>query len=116
MIDYENGIDTVKTTGVLYSQPDAIRKMALMLLVSAAESNIDMVLDCAEEYKSKDDIEGVFAALNEQTLDMLEDHIADLRRSLESFLRNAKLNARVRRLDYNKNGELADISLDLSVE
>ena len=116
MINFESGCDTVKTNGVLYSQPDAIRKMALMLLVNAAESNTDMVFDCAEEYKSKDEIEGVFTELNEQTLDMLEDHIADLHRSLESFLRSAKVTARVRRLDYDKEGKLADISLDLSVE
>ena len=48
---------------------------------------------------------------------MLEDHIADLRRSLESFLRNAKFRARVTRIDYSKaNGEMSDIHVELDVE
>jgi hypothetical protein len=115
MIFHEDGAETVKTNGVLYSQPDAIRRLAIMMLVNSAEGNIDMVLDCSGDYESKDDIEDVFAPLADQALDMLEDHIADLRRSLESFLRSAKVTAQVRRLDYNKEGKLSDITLDIDV-
>jgi hypothetical protein len=115
MIFHENDVETVKTNGVLYSQPDAVRKMAIMLMVNAAEANTDMVLDMQDEYKSKEDIEGVFQAINEVALDMLEDHIADLRLSLDKFLREAKVTAKVRRLDYDKEGNLADITVDLDV-
>jgi hypothetical protein len=116
MINYEDGIETVKTNSVLYSQPDAVRKLAIMMLVNAAEGNVDMVCDMPEEYEGKDDIEDVFAPLADQALDMLEDHIADLRRSLESFLRSAKVTAKVRRLDYTKEGKLSDITVDLDVK
>ncbi len=116
MIVFEDGLETVKTNGVLYSQPDTVRKMAIMLMVNAAEANTDMVCDMPEEYESKQEIENAFQALNEQALDMLEDHIADLRLSLDKFLRSAKVTARVRRLDYDKEGKLADITLDIDVE
>lgn len=116
MINYEVIADMVKTTGVLYSQPESIRRLAIMLMVNAAEGNMDMIHDCIEEYETKQDIEGAFQVLNEQAIDMLEDHIADLRLSLEKFLRSAKVTAQVRRLDYTKDGKLADITLDIDVE
>jgi len=116
MIVVEHGVDTVKTDSVLYSNPEAIRKLAIRLMANAAEANTDMVCDMPEEYESKQEIENAFQALNEQALDMLEDHIADLRLSLDKFLQGAKVTARVRRLDYNKEGKLADITLDIDVE
>ena len=116
MIVYENGIETVKTNGVLFSNPDAVRKLAIMLLVNSAECNTDMVCDCSEEYPTKGDIERVFQGLNDQALDNLEVHLDDLRLSLERALREIKFTARVRRLDYNKEGKLADITVDLDVE
>jgi hypothetical protein len=115
MINYEVIADMVKTNGVLYSQPESIRRLAIMMMVNAAEANTDMIYDFPEEYKTKDEVESVFQALNEQALDMLEDHIADLRLSLEKFLRSAKVTAQVRRLDYNKEGKLTDITLDIDV-
>ena len=116
MINYEATADFVKTTGVLYSQPESIRRLAIMMMVNAAEANTDMIFDMPEEYETKQDIEGAFQALNEQALDLLEDHIADLRLSLDKFLRSAKVTAKVRRLDYTKEGKLADIMLDIDVE
>ena len=116
MIFHEDGTETVKTNGVLYSQPDAIRKLAIMLIVNAAESNTNMICDMQQEYESKQDIEGAFRALNEQALDILPDHIADLQATLERFLRSAKVTARVRRLYYTKEGKLSDITIDLDVQ
>ena len=115
MINYEAIADMIKTTGVLYSQPESIRRLAIMMIVNAAEANTDMVLDMPEEYESKQEIENAFQALNEQALETLEDHIADLRLSLDKFLRSAKVTAQVRRLDYNKEGKLEDITLDIDV-
>ncbi len=116
MIVYPDNIETVKTNGVLYSQPDAIRKMAIMLMVNVAEGNTDMICDMPEEYETKDEVERAFQALNEVALDMLEDHIADLRLSLEKFLREVKFTAKVRRLDYDKEGKLSDVTVDINVE
>lgn len=117
MIVYESGVETVKSNGVLYGNPDAVRKLGIMLMVDAAESSIDMIGDCSDEYSTKAEMEAAFLHLNEQALDMLEDHIADLRRNMESFLRNAKVQARVIRVDYNKHtGNMSDVHIDLSVE
>lgn len=108
--------EMVETNAVLYSQPEAIRKLATMMLVNMAESNTDMICDMPEEYDTKEDIERAFGHLNEQALDCLEDHINDLRNSLERFLREVKVTTRVRRLEYNEQGKLSDITVDLSVE
>lgn len=108
--------ETVKTNSVLYSSHDAIRKLAIMMMVNTAETNVDMVMDCSNEYKTKEEIEAVFQGLNEVALEMLDDHIDDLRRSLEAALRDIKYTARVRRLDYDKDGSLSDVTVDISVE
>ena len=116
MIVYENGIEQVNTNGVLYSNPSVIRKLAIMMMVSMAESNTDMVCDMSEEYPTKADVERVFQGLNDQALDMLDDHISDLRASLEKFLQEVKYTAKVRRLEYDQEGKLADITVDIDVE
>lgn len=116
MIVYQDNIDTVKTNGVLYSNPDAVRKMAIMMLVNVAEGNTDLVCDCADDYKTKADVEAVFQGLNEVALDMLSDHIDDLRLALEKCLREIKYTARVRRLDYDQEGNLADVTVDIDVQ
>jgi hypothetical protein len=91
--------------------------MAIRLMANAAESNIDMIADCPDDYISKPEIEAAFLHLNEQALDMFEDHIHDLRINLEKFLRNAKFRARVTRIDYNENpGAMTDITVKIDVE
>lgn len=117
MILYHNTVETVKTNQVLFSHNEAIRKLAIMMMVNAAEANTDMVMDMPNEYSSKAEIEAAFLHLNEQAIDMLEDHIADLRLNLEKFLQNVKFRARVTRVDYSKaNGEMSDIHVELDVE
>lgn len=110
-------VDTVKTNDVLFYSAEAVRKLGIMLMVNAAEANTDMVMDMPEEYTSKPEMDAVYLHLNEQAIDMLEDHIADLRRSLESFLRNVKFQARVTRIDYDDvTGDMKDITVKLNVE
>lgn len=116
MIRYENNCDTVKTTDVIFVGPEAIRKMGTMMLVSAAESTIDMVRDSHEEYGSKASIDAAFQTINAQALEMLDDVVSELRYSLEQFLRSANITADVRRLEYAKEGRLEDILLDLDVK
>ena len=117
MILYHNTVDTVKTNGILYSNPETVRKLAIMLMVNAAEANTDMVMDMPEEYTSKEEIEAVYLHLNEQAREMLEDHIADLRLNLDKFLQSVKFRARVTRLDYAKvDGKLNDVHVELDVE
>ncbi len=116
MIVFQNGIETVKTHDVLYGRPDGIRKLATMLIVDMAESNTDMVCDMSEEYPTKADVERVFQGLNDQAIDVLEDNFEFLKEKLMEFLRTAKVTARVRRMDYDTEGKLSDVMVDVSVE
>lgn len=116
MIVYQS-VDTVKTNEILFYSPEAVRKLGIMMLVNAAEANADMIMDMPEEYTSKPEMEAVFLHLNEQAMDMLEDHIHDLRLNLQKFLQNVKFRARVTRIDYKKDtGLLKDIHVELDVE
>jgi hypothetical protein len=116
MIVFQNGIETVKTRDALYSCDDAIRKMATLLIVDMAEANTDMVCDMPDEYKSKEDIERVFQHLSEQALDVFEDHFDYLKTKMLQYLRNAKVTARVRRLEYDVDGKLNDVTVEVEVE
>ena len=117
MIVYNNAANTVKTNSVLYGNPDAVRQLAVMMMVNAAESNMDMVMDMPQEYGSKPEIEAVFQNLNELALEVLDDHIDTLRGALKAELERIKCRARVSRLDYSTlNGELIDIHVELNVE
>ena len=116
MIVYQDNIETVKTNGVLYTDPQVVRKMAIMMLVNVAEGNTDMICDMYEEYPTKADVERVYQGLHDQAMDMLDDHINDLRSSLEKALTELKYTARVRRLDYDQEGKLADVTVDIDVE
>lgn len=116
MIVYDDSAKTVDTIGVLFSRPDAIRKMAIVMLAHAAEFNTHMICDLPEEYETKEDMEVSLKGINESALGMLEDHIRDLRRALEDALQEIKFTARVRRLDYDEQGRLNDLTVDISVE
>lgn len=116
MIVYPGGHDTVKTTDVLYSQKAAIRSLAISMIINCAEGTRDMIIDCSEEYSTKADIEIMFRSIHEQARDMLEDHIHDLQVALDQALRDIKFTARVHRLDYDKEGQLSDIGVDITVE
>lgn len=116
MITCSEDIDTVRTNGVLYTSSDAIRKMAIQMIVNAADSNTEMVCDMQNEYKTKEEIAAVYSNLAQQAKEMLEDHINDIKLNLEKFLCEAVVHARVRRLDYDEQGNLSDISVDIQVE
>lgn len=117
MIVYPHGIDTVKTGDVLYGRKQAVRNMVIQMLVDAAESHVDMLLDCPEEYPTKKDVEAVFQNLNEIAESMFEDYFHDLREAVFKELKEIKIRARVTRMDYaNETGELKDITVNISVE
>ena len=117
MILYHNTVDTVKTNDVLCSTNETVRKLAIMLMVNAAEANTDMIMDMPSDYASKPEMEAVFLHINEQAIEMMDDHIDELRHKLDKFLQNVKFRARVTRIDYKKDtGDLKDIHVELDVE
>jgi outer membrane translocation and assembly module TamA len=75
-----------------------------------------MVVDMFDEYKSKDDIERVFQNLSEQAADTFEDHFEYFKEKMLQYLRNARVTARVRRLEYDVDGRLSDVTVEVDVE
>jgi nicotinic acid phosphoribosyltransferase len=116
MIVFQSGIETVKTRDAIYASDDAVRKMATLLIVDMAEANTDMVCDMPDEYKSKDDIERVFQHLSEQAVDVFEDHFEYFKERILKYLRTAQVTAKVRRLEYDVDGNLSDVTVEVEVE
>lgn len=104
----------VRPTDVLYSKPDAVRKLAVAMLINIAESNIDMVCDMDDDFLTKDSIESAFKNLNDVVLSVLEDHIFDLRNELTKMLLDIKVDARVRKMEFNDIGRLSDVDVELT--
>jgi Zn-dependent M32 family carboxypeptidase len=116
MIVFDKGVESIKTEGLLYSHKDVVRSFAIMLMANAAESNLDMLMDCPEDYTNKKDIDNVFNQINLVALDMFPDYIDDLKYRIEEFLKTAKFKAHVSRLHYDKEGKLSDVDVELIVE
>lgn len=104
----------VRPNDVLYSRNDAVRKLAVAMLVNLAESNIDMVCDMDDEFLTKDAIESAFKNLNDVVLSTLDDHIFDLRNALTKMLLDIKVDARVRKMEFNDIGRLSDVDVELT--
>jgi Zn-dependent M32 family carboxypeptidase len=116
MIVFDKDVESVKTEGVLYSHKDSVRSLAILMMATAAEGNVDMILDCSEEYPTKKDIDEVFKHLNGVALDMFAEYIDELKHNVEEFLKNAKFKAHISRLHYDKEGKLSDVDVELDVE
>lgn len=107
---------TLDAEQVLYSNPIAVRQLAVTIMANMAESNIDMVCDEQDSYPTKEDIEVVFSGLHEQSQDFVNDAIDELKAALMQYLRNVKYTTKVRQLTYDTDGRLGNIGLDLTVE
>ena len=86
---YNRGAENVNvsSSGILYANKNEIRKLVTTMILDAVEGNLDMVLDCPEEYPDKKSIESVFDTLNEQCLDQLEDRIGQLLLEMQEQLK-----------------------------
>lgn len=116
MIVHEQGIDTLRTGGVLYTDPKDIRKLAMRLLIDAAECNVDMIMDYPAKYATKAEMESAFRGLTNQCLDMLDDHIDNLRQAMTQYLTNMKYHACLTHVEYHRvTGELVDVTIDITV-
>lgn len=115
-INTAENIEIVSTRQVLFADKHAVRKLALALLVNQAGANVERILDMGGDYETRADVEQVFATLKEQTLETLDDFINDLRLSLAESLKDANVVAMVRRMDYDRSGNLSDVTVDLHVE
>ena len=102
---------------VLYYTDDTIKALAQAAMISMAEANVDMLVDCAQYYKTKADVEAAFQGLHDQATDLIRDCLDDLRDRLIAELTDKKYTARVKAMKFcDVDGELDDIDLQLTFE
>jgi hypothetical protein len=115
-IVHNNLHDTVKVQTVIYSNDRTVNIIASGAMISMAEANVDMILDQGREYNTKADIEAAFAQLHEQARDLIDEAMAELRERIMDRLKEMSYTVQVRRLDYDENGELDDICINLDIK
>ena len=102
-----------QTQDVLYASrhSETVRNLALALVIDRANVNVDMVCDMSSEYANKDAVEAVFADLNKQASEMVDDMLNTLKTVVKQQLIDMTVSARVRQLNYDKDGKLDDITV-----
>lgn len=107
-----------KTHDLLYSRKDSdvVLRLAIAMIVDRAECAVDMVVDCAEEYPTKKDIEAVFATLPEDALYMVDEVMDGLKSAITARLKELAVSARVSQLNYDNAGKLEDITVAISTK
>ena len=115
-VSYTGASQVCNATNVLYAQEQAVRALAQACMVSLAEADVDMLLDCPNEYPTKADMERVFTGLHDQAADFINDTFEDLKERILAELAKARYTARVKALHYNDEGAVDDIDLQLTFE
>ena len=101
--------------GVLYASKQVINELARNAMESILESTLEMYADDNEEEISRSSIEkDIEASLRNRTLEFLEDAISDYKNCLLAAVRSATFTAKVRGLDYARNGDIEDIKIDFN--
>lgn len=96
---------------IITCEKDAIHSLAMAMMVTHAEFQIEMVKDGAHEYPSKQDIEKIFVNLNKSALERLDEWIDCVKEGIKERLTTMKVDARVTQLKYNLDGDLIDITV-----
>lgn len=103
--------ETCHAVDIITCEKDAIHRLAMAMIITHAEFQIEMVKDCANEYPSKQKIEKEFTDLTKDTLERLDEWIDCIRDNLKERLTTMKVDARVTQLKYNLDGDLIDITV-----
>lgn len=98
---------------LLYAQPRELRQMVAAIMITAMDSNIDMITDDCENYACKRDIDNLFARLPETSLDMFNEMIDDFASVLKQAIELMKVKATVMAIKYNPEGEIMDVDVKL---
>ena len=114
-VSYSGVSQTVRAEDVLYSREPAVRALAQAAMINLADGNIEMLLDCPEEYPTRQDLERVFQGLHEQAADFINDVFDELKEGVLKELERS-YTARIRAMHYNDKGELADLDVKVVFE
>jgi hypothetical protein len=115
-VSYTGASQVCNATNVLYAQDQAVKALAQACMISLAEADVDMLLDCPNEYPTKADMERVFQGLHEQAADFINDTFDDLKERILKELAQARYTARIKALHYDQQGVVEDIGLQVDFE
>lgn len=115
-VSYTGASQVVNATNLLYAHDQAVKALAQACMISLAEADVDMLLDCPNEYPTKADMERVFQGLHEQAADFINDTFDDLKERILKELAQARYTARVKALHYDQQGVVEDIGLQVDFE
>jgi glyceraldehyde-3-phosphate dehydrogenase/erythrose-4-phosphate dehydrogenase len=102
---------------VLYARDEAVNALAIAAITNMVEANIDMITDCAGEYKTKADIEAVLNNADAQAIDFLHDAMDDLKKAVLARVREGKLTVRIKAMKFcDVDGELDDVDAEVKFE
>jgi hypothetical protein len=114
-VSYSGVSQTVRADDVLYSREPAVKALAQAAMINMAEADVEMLLDCPEEYPTREDFERVFQGLHDQAADFINDVFDELKESILKELERS-YTARIRAMHYNDNGKLADLDVKVTFE
>ena len=115
-VSYTGASQVCNATNVLYAQEQAVRALAQAAMVSLAEGDVDMILDCSPEYPTKADMERVLTGLHDQAADFINDTFDDLKERILAELARTRYTARVKAIRYDDEGAVDDIDVQLTFE
>lgn len=115
-VSYTGASQVVNATNLLYAHDQAVKALAQACMISLAEADVDMLLDCPNEYPTKADMERVFQGLHEQAADFINDTFDDLKERVLAELAKTRYTARIKALHYDQQGAVEDISLQVDFE
>jgi hypothetical protein len=109
------GIEFVKPSQVLYSNPAAIESLVAEIVTNMAEASIDMICDGGpSEYPNKASIEDCLSGCADMGVDFVEDAINELREKLLARLRTVQVKPVVKAIHFDEKG-YSDIAVDIGI-
>lgn len=103
----------VRVDHILYAYDNAIESIANELIEQVAEMQWQMLLDMPEEYETVEHCRQVFEDLPELALELVDEHIDNLRDSIKQRLNAMKTKSTIKALYYNDDGFLKDVDLHI---
>lgn len=101
---------------VLFPNQDTIRAIAQAAINNMADAAVDYVLDNEQEYPTKALVEQQFQHLHNLAADMIESAIDELKAQLLASLGEKRYTAQVTGLEYDSEGELADVRVMINFD
>lgn len=110
---------TVDARQVLAFTPFAVRQLAIAALLNNLEVHSDMIGDESDSTKrvpTLDEVKQQMSSFRGSTIDVARDFLTDLQTSVLKELETIDFEVYVRRMEFERDGALADVLLELDVK